>query len=290
MITKLKIFENLKDKNTFTYKGRKYWSGAVNQLDGVIEEVHTYQEAESSDWHHSFYFSLNAIEKMKDDEWLFFCVREDGDIDLEWRSVPNNFHELRLSNIIEGQIKINESNPYFEILEFLKPTLYPKELKNKNILYHSTFYDSLNEILETDVLYGSINYDWGIATSRNRDYAFGMGDGDVNDEDNYHHNIGEVQLILDRDKIKENYKIKAYDWERWKTTKSETGKFNDFHQSEDKILTNKIVNIHKYIIGFQFVKDEFIGKMDDIFKESVIKYNYVVYDSEWNNITEKIIT
>lgn len=38
------------------YKRKKIWSGCVNIADGVIEETHSYKEAQRSDFHHTFYF------------------------------------------------------------------------------------------------------------------------------------------------------------------------------------------------------------------------------------------
>lgn len=177
-----------------------------------------------------------------------------------------------------------------KLYEFIKSTLYPLELKNKNVLYHSTDYESFINIIKTNKLYGSSDYDYGIATSRNRDYAFGHSDDGWDDESgNYHHNLGDVQLILNRNKIKNNFKIKPFDWEEWKHTDSLTGKYNDFHQSEDKILTDKIENIFTYIIGIQFVKNNLFNKYNiynnDVLKNIINDYNWVVYDEEWKNIT-----
>lgn len=176
---------------------------------------------------------------------------------------------------------------YNTLLEYVKATLYPNELKNKNIVYHSTDIDSFINILDSNELKGTVMYDWGISTSRNRDLAFGH--NDFGDEyDNYHHNAGNVQVILDRNKIKDNYKIKAFDFEEIKRHGASMNNYTDSQQSEDKILTNKIKNIHKYIIGIQFIKNKYINKINDDyiqFKELVIKYGWVVYDAEWNNIT-----
>jgi len=93
------------------------------------------------------------------------------------------------------------------ILEYKTFALLPIELRNKNLLYHSTDIESFEIILETNELHGSIMYDSGISTSRNKHYAFGHdeeGSGKM-------HNWGDVQFILDRDKIKNTCKIKAFD-------------------------------------------------------------------------------
>ena len=43
----LKTFESIGDKNhgLLLRDNTKFWIGSVNILDGVIEEVHTYEEA-----------------------------------------------------------------------------------------------------------------------------------------------------------------------------------------------------------------------------------------------------
>ena len=66
--------------NTFIYKGKKAWSGAINILDGVIEEVHSYREAENADFNHSFYFSDTQVDKMDEGLTCFFCIYEDHNI------------------------------------------------------------------------------------------------------------------------------------------------------------------------------------------------------------------
>ena len=66
--------------NTFIFKGKKCWSGAVNTLDGTIEEVHSYKEAKEYDFHHSFYFSDEQIDKMEEGLSCFFMVFPDHTI------------------------------------------------------------------------------------------------------------------------------------------------------------------------------------------------------------------
>ncbi|WP_312430946.1 hypothetical protein [Lacrimispora sp.] len=53
-------------------KNKPFWSGSVNLLDGKIEEVHSYLEAQAADFHHSLYFSQQQIEKMSNGECAFF--------------------------------------------------------------------------------------------------------------------------------------------------------------------------------------------------------------------------
>jgi len=163
------------------------------------------------------------------------------------------------------------------IIEYKKYSILPKELRNMNLLYHSTIIGSFDEIIKTNELYGTHGYDFGVATSRNKHYAFG------NAGDDEMHNVGEIQLILDKDKLQNKYKTMAFDWEEWKSTDSKTGEYNDFHQSEDKILTNRIDNIKKYIVGIHIIHNEFNEEVLAICK----KYNFYpeyIFDEDWNLI------
>lgn len=54
-----------------------FWCGTVNLKTGVIEETHTYEEAEKADFHVHFYFSEEQIHKMDNGECAFFCI-DDG--------------------------------------------------------------------------------------------------------------------------------------------------------------------------------------------------------------------
>jgi hypothetical protein len=80
----------------------KFWIGSVNVLDGEIEEVHTYEEAKSYDFHHSFYFSQAQQEKMEEGECHVFWV-EDGEIESEWTQGPVT---RNIENKIKEQITI----------------------------------------------------------------------------------------------------------------------------------------------------------------------------------------
>ena len=146
------------------------------------------------------------------------------------------------------------------LLEYKKFALLPKELRSKNLLYHSTYFDYFERILKENELAGSDMYDTGIATSRNKHYAFGHGDGE---NDYKMHNQGDVQFILDRDKIKSVCKIKAFDWEEMKISPSKTGEWNDYHQAEDKVYckNNTLKELDKYVIGIHVIKNEYLDKV-----------------------------
>ena len=166
------------------------------------------------------------------------------------------------------------------IKEYKTYAILPKELRNKNLIYHSTSLENFEEILNSDTLYGSEFYDSGIATSRNKHYAYGSTENEPYESG---HNLGDIQLILDRDKIKYNHKISAFDWEELKLDKSLTGKYSNSHQSEDKKKTQELNNISKYIIGIHIVKNKILNKIFKIIK----KYpnNWIIFDEDWNSIT-----
>lgn len=88
------------------YQGRPFWSGSVNLLDGQIEEVHGYAEAARADFHHTFYFSPEQIEKMDAGECAFFFVNERGGIEGDWRESVSP----SLLRQIEGQICFEKSD------------------------------------------------------------------------------------------------------------------------------------------------------------------------------------
>jgi hypothetical protein len=165
--------------------------------------------------------------------------------------------------------------------EYKTYALLPKELRNKSLLYHATTLDSFEYILKENELYGTHGYDFGVATSRNKHYNFG------NSEDNeeFMYNQGDVQLILDKDKLKNKYKTSAFDWEEWKSTKSKTGIYNDYHQSEDKILTNNIKNIKQYIIGIHIAKHDYLEDVLKICKENNFSPEYI-FDEDWDQLNE----
>jgi hypothetical protein len=132
------------------------------------------------------------------------------------------------------------------VKDFLYENLLNKQFRNKELLYHATFFDNLLEILEDNILYGTVAYDYGISTSRDRNYLFHNNSefGDIRRGE------AECQLILDKRKLKTKYKIKAFDWEEYKRTNNP-----NLIQSEDKILTGKIKGIKKYIVGIHLNKN-----------------------------------
>lgn len=100
-------------RNPATYKGQEFWSGAVNLDDGIIEEVHSIEEAQNADFHHSLYFSENAVEKIDDGEWGFFYV-DNGNVNGLWRDDISDDIIRKVTkqiNIIDNQdIKYSDRN------------------------------------------------------------------------------------------------------------------------------------------------------------------------------------
>ena len=71
-ITETKNYATIKKTN------EPFWIATVNVLDGKIEEHHTYEEAESMDFHHAFVFSTEQCEKIDNGEVVLFWWNEDG--------------------------------------------------------------------------------------------------------------------------------------------------------------------------------------------------------------------
>lgn len=82
MIIKFEFFLNERKENNnhaiLKNTGEKFWIGTINLLDNEIEEVHTYEEAESHDFHHSYYFSEGQLDKISEGECAIFWVDSDG--------------------------------------------------------------------------------------------------------------------------------------------------------------------------------------------------------------------
>jgi hypothetical protein len=170
------------------------------------------------------------------------------------------------------------------IKEYVKFALLPKELRNSNLLYHSTEFKVFEKILKDNILYGTSDYDYGISTSRNKHYAFGRQD----DEWAAGHNLGHIQIILDKDKIHTKCKIVPFDWENSKIDtyrvgglKSKTGKYNNYHQSEDKILcdNNELTNLSDYIVGLHVIDDKYL---DATLNNPNIKKGWYIFNENWN--------
>jgi hypothetical protein len=195
------------------------------------------------------------------------------------------FIESDYNNLISFNIKIDNNNIIFYnlnnvskkrlIWETIQEKLLPKKIRYEKLLYHSTTYENFYNILKTNKLFGTDDYDYGIATSRNRYYLHHISEyGDLEP------GKADCQIILNRDKIKNNYKIKPFDWENYKRRQDQK-----YHQSEDKILTNVIYPIDKYIIGIQLNNNpeynfRFLKKSK--YWKKIEKNNWIIFDNKWN--------
>ena len=83
MIKFFKMFESTltKVKNPIIWKGKPYWIGIVDLMDGEIIMMYTYQKASNYDFHHSFYMDLEYQEKIKDGEYGIFWFNDFNDLD-----------------------------------------------------------------------------------------------------------------------------------------------------------------------------------------------------------------
>lgn len=85
----------------------RVWCGAVSILDGVIEEVHTYEEAKRQDFHHTFIFSEAMVEKIDTGECLFFSIEPNG-VQLGWTDRLDQESQISLAWIrarVEDQLR-----------------------------------------------------------------------------------------------------------------------------------------------------------------------------------------
>ena len=167
-------------------------------------------------------------------------------------------------------------------LKSINEAILPKELRYKNILYHATSFENLISILKENVLYGLGDVDYGIATSRSKDYLYNnngwFSDFSIR-------GTADCQLILDRDLIKTKYKIVPYDFEEYKKLGSNPPYDLEVIQSEDKILKGKIIDIKKYIIGIHINNDPY-KYMDEL--KPLIENNWLVFDKNWNLIFDQL--
>ena len=142
------------DGNGATFKGRPFWSGSVSLLDGVIEEVHTYKQAENADFHHSMYFSPGQVEKMANGENGFFWV-DRGKVNGEWRdSVPKEIIDSIERQIVKYSLSDSKGRQLSdEQREYFKDSVVRDESGNLKVMYHGTSRGGFN-VFDT---YGS-NY------------------------------------------------------------------------------------------------------------------------------------
>jgi hypothetical protein len=159
--------------------------------------------------------------------------------------------------------------------------LLPKTQRVKNLLYHASSMNSIFSILKDNELRGTSGYDYGVATSRSKDYLFLL-----NFEDgNIIRGGADAQLILDREKLKTKYKVVPFDWEEFKLIDDP-----NYHQAEDKVMTSAIENLDRFVVGIQLnrsVHRNFqILWNDSEIKEKIITNKWNVFDTKWNLLVE----
>jgi hypothetical protein len=73
----------------------KWFSGTVSTLDGEIESLKTYDQAQEVDFHHRLYFEPGQKEKLDSGENAFFFMDKQGKLNFEWPSGGQVSKEIR---------------------------------------------------------------------------------------------------------------------------------------------------------------------------------------------------
>jgi len=107
-----KVFEaKSEDVAILLRTNEPFWIGAVNILDGYIEEVHTFETAKDNDFHHSMYFSIPILDRQKRDEEVLIFWFENG-VPYNWEgNITYNIKKAILSQV-ELIKDVNESKSY----------------------------------------------------------------------------------------------------------------------------------------------------------------------------------
>ena len=114
------------------------------------------------------------------------------------------------------------------------------EGKQVGILYHSTSESQYDNIIKQNIMKGGFiningNETVGISTTRNK---------------NFWYDNNPIQIVLDGDKISNNYKIQPYDY--WGREYDIPGNPQVRDEDEEIILTSEIKNIKDYIISVNY--------------------------------------
>lgn len=131
------------------------------------------------------------------------------------------------------------------------------EVKQVGVLYHSTTYENLLQILKDDMLLkGNHNY---ISFTRNK----------INVKSSL-----PCQIIVDGDKLSNSYKVEPFDYFK--------GRYNDYStdEQEERVLIRMIKNLHKYVIKV------IINYNED-------NFNYYLgrqYNKDFNNYLKEVKT
>lgn len=222
--------------DTFIFKGKKAWSGAVNTLDGTIEEIHTYKQAKNADFHHSFYFSDEQLDKMSEGESCFFCVSANHTIMID---TTNRFNsrgdeiELRedyLKDRIKEQIKfINEESLVEDLSKEQEEYFKNSKIRDKNgnllVCYHGTQTPGFNEFNHDNENSRFGNYKFGKYNvnffATNKDVARGYTDIGVERDGNIYYcylNIENPYVV--NNETEED--VENFIFKRWNNIKDKT--------------------------------------------------------------------
>jgi hypothetical protein len=157
-----------------------------------------------------------------------------------------------LSQKLKGEHK--EALDYFYD-EFFKNGEQLNEGKQVGKIYHFTRKDSLKNILNSNKLLGSFQYElnngkeiWGISTTRNKNLFYDNTD---------------VRITLDGDKISDNYQIIPRDY--WGGEYNIPDNPQTIDEDEELIITPKkyIDNINKYILDIYSKTNDIIEYLDE---------------------------
>jgi hypothetical protein len=150
-------------------------------------------------------------------------------------------------------------------LKSINEAILPKELRYKNLLFHSTSFENLVNILKENILKAGRDdiYTSSVSFTRCKDLLH-----------SYEDEPGECQLIIDKDLLRTKYKIEPFDWMGMKY------KF-DMCQMEDRVVNNDINNIQKYIIGIHInnVSSNYIKEL-----RKLLQSNWLIFDKNWELI------
>jgi hypothetical protein len=101
-------FAEPQSRNVATFFGEPFWCGAVDIESGEILEAHTFEKAEEVDFHHSFYFSEESQQGMRNGSVGFFYMSPDGHVNVDMLERSEYHHAVNphLSSKILSQITV----------------------------------------------------------------------------------------------------------------------------------------------------------------------------------------